>query len=151
MSGEQARLGGAGMRAQTGDAAAVSGGSEVCDGMDNDRNGIIDDVDMQSDGVCDCLNIATIGEIGPWSDGGNVFKSWLNERSPTPVKELGDAILTDELLKPFQVIVILYAATVDLNGTNGRMLRAHHEFSDEEVAAFSRWVRSGNTASLPSR
>ena len=116
---------------------------EVCDGVDNDRDGIIDDVDVQDDGVCDCLNIATIGEIGPWSNGGNVFKSWLNSRSPTPATELGDAVLTDDLLEPFQVIVILYAATEELNGNDGRNLRAHHEFSADEVAAFARWVRAG--------
>lgn len=126
-----------------GGPATVGSTAEVCDGVDNDNNGIIDDVDAQQDGVCDCLNIATIGEIGPWSNGGNVFKSWLNSRSPTPAKELGDAVLTDALLEPFQVIVILYAATEDLNGTSGRMLRKHHAFSDDEVAAFSRWVRAG--------
>ena len=134
--------GGAG-RAATSAAANSSSTTEVCDGIDNDNNGIIDDVDAQGDGVCDCLNIATIGEIGPWSNGGNVFKSWLNSRSPTPAVELGDQVLTDDLLKPFQVIVILYAGTMDLNGTNGRMLRGHHVFSDAEVAAFSRWVRAG--------
>jgi hypothetical protein len=32
--------------------------------------------------------------------------------------------------------------TSDLNG-NGRMLPAHHAFSDDEVSAFERWVRAG--------
>jgi hypothetical protein len=123
--------------------AADGGGAEVCDGIDNDGNGIVDDLDAQGDGVCDCLNIATIGEIGPWSNGGNVFKSWLNGRSPLPAKELGDTVLTDEVLAPFQVIVILYAGTTDLYGNSGRMLRAHHEFSADEVAAFSRWLSRG--------
>jgi hypothetical protein len=123
-------------------AAAMSGRAEVCDGLDNDGNGIIDDVDAQGDGLCDCLNIATVGEIGPWSDGGNVFKTWLNTRSPRPATDLGDQILTDELLKPFQVVVVLYSATMELNGNN-RTLPAHHAFSDEEVAAFTRWVRGG--------
>ena len=146
-AGDRPALGSGGRgSAAAGGAAGVSGGSEVCDRIDNDGNGIVDDVDRQNDGVCDCLNIATIGEIGPWSSGGNVFKTWLNSRSPLPAKELGDAILTDELLAPFQVIVILYAATIELNGNNGRKLSAHHAFSDAEVAAFSRWVRAGGGA-----
>jgi hypothetical protein len=125
--------------------SADSGGStgpEVCDGIDNDDNGIVDDVDAQHDGVCDCLNIATIGEIGPWSNGGDVFKTWLNNRSPTPAVELGDKVITDELLKPLQIVVVLYAGTMDLTG-NGRTLPAHHAFSAEEVAAFQRWVERG--------
>lgn len=150
VAGATARPVASGTSAQSGVAgagatmpAASGGGAEICDGKDNDANGIIDDVDMQGDGVCDCLNIATIGEIGPWSNGGNVFKSWLNSRSPTPAVELGDAILSDDLLKPYQVIVILYAATIELNGTNGRKLAAHHAFSADEVAVLARWVQSG--------
>ncbi|HKU40215.1 MAG TPA: hypothetical protein VJR89_18775, partial [Polyangiales bacterium] len=125
-----------------GPAPAGSGSGEVCDGMDNDANGITDDVDAENDGVCDCLNIATIGQIGPWSDGGNVFKQWLDARSPRSAVELGDQVLSDELLRPFQVIVVLYAATFEFTG-NGQRVPAHHAFSDAEVAAFRRWVEAG--------
>lgn len=125
-----------------GSGGTPSGHAEVCDGVDNDGNGIIDDVDAQRDGLCDCLNIATLGEIGPWSDGGNVFKTWLNSRSPTPAVSLGDTVLTDELLKPFQIVVVLYVSTNTLSG-NGKTLAAHHAFSANEVAAFKRWVERG--------
>jgi hypothetical protein len=125
-----------------GNGSTPSGSAEVCDGVDNDGNGITDDVDAQKDGLCDCLNIATIGENGPWSNGGNVFKTWLNSRSPTPAVELGDKVLTDALLKPFQIVVVLYAATNTLSG-NGKSLAAHHAFSADEVAAFQRWVEHG--------
>jgi hypothetical protein len=125
-----------------GGRAAGSASAEVCDGIDNDLNGIIDDVDANGDGVCDCLNIATIGEIGPWSNGGNVFKDWLNSRSPLGAVELGDQVLTDDLLKPYQVIVVLYVSTSELSA-QGRTLAAHHTFSADEVAAFERWVRAG--------
>ena len=114
---------------------------EVCDGVDNDLNGIIDDVDVAGDGVCDCLNIATIGAIGPWSNGGNIFRDWLNTRSSTPAVELGDQELTDEVLEPFQVIVVLYASTMELTGGT-QTLSAHHEFSTAEVEAMSRWVEN---------
>jgi hypothetical protein len=124
------------------DGGKTGSGAERCDGVDNDGDGTIDDVDVQGDGVCDCLRIATIGEIGPWSDGGNVFRDWLDARSATAAVELGDQVLTDALLAPFQVIVVLHAATMQLK-TRGRTLTAHHAVSDDEVAALERWVRSG--------
>jgi hypothetical protein len=122
--------------------ARGAAGPEVCDGLDNDGNGTIDDVDAQGDGVCDCLRIATIGEIGPWSDGGNVFRDWLDARSATAAVELGNQVLTDSLLQPFQVIVVLHAATSQLK-ERGRTLSAHHAFTGDEAAAFERWVRGG--------
>jgi hypothetical protein len=146
--------GGGGEQAGAGNVGGQAGGlaqdgsdhhTEVCDGVDNDDNGIIDDVDVNSDGVCDCLNVATIGEIGPWSNGGDVFKNWLTARSPNGYVALGDQVLTDDLLKPFQVIVVLYSATFTLYGNNGQ-LPPHHAFSDLEVAAFERWVRNGGGA-----
>lgn len=134
---------GAGAAGSAGSGGSSSGsGAEICDGIDNDANGTIDDVDAQGDGVCDCLRIATIGEIGPWSDGGNVFRDWLDERSATPAVELGDQVLTDALLQPFQVLVVLYASTNQLRH-RGHMLGPHHAFSSDEVAAFERWVRGG--------
>lgn len=114
---------------------------ELCDGMDNDRNGRIDDVDIESDGVCDCLRIASIGAGGVWG-GQSVFRSWPNNRAQNPVIALGDRVLTDELLEPYHVIVLLdVAATPD--GVETIELPPHHMFSAEEVAAFERWVRAG--------
>lgn len=125
-----------GSQSQAGD-----GTPEICDGEDNDSNGIIDDVDAGHDGVCDCLNIATIGHIGPWSNGGDIFASWLNARSPIGAVALEDAELTAESLKKFQVIVVLHAGTQEIkqNGSTP----AHHAFSDGETGAFDAWLRSG--------
>jgi uncharacterized membrane protein len=114
----------------------------VCDGEDNDGNGIIDDLDVNGDGVCDCLRVATIGQIGPWSNGGNVLKTWLNARSSTPAVELGDQVLTAALLKPFQVIIVLYVGEAELS-TNGQTLQAHHVFASEEAEALRKWVADG--------
>lgn len=137
--------GGSGGDVDTGTGGGSDAGTaqtEVCDGEDNDGNGIIDDVDAEGDGVCDCLNIATIGEIGPWSNGGNVFRDWLNSRSPIGADELGNQVLTPDLLRKYQVIVVLYAGTVGFEG-GGRTLAAHHVFSPDEVAAFEAWIKNG--------
>jgi hypothetical protein len=110
--------------------------------VDNDANGVVDDVDAGGDGVCDCLNIGTIGSIGPWSDGGNIFASWLNARTPLGAVALGDQVLTPELLAPLQVIVVLHVAEeAAVNGD--RMSPAHHPFADTEAAAFGAWVTNG--------
>lgn len=87
----------------------VNIGSELeCDGIDENDNGIIDDVDKGKDGLCDCLRIGFLGNFA--SDAGNrtgAFEAWLEERSDVPVTHIGarDA-LTPELLRDLQVIVI---------------------------------------------
>jgi len=119
---------------------------EVCDGQDNDCNGIIDDLDAGHDGVCDCLNIATIGEIGPWSNGGDVFSSWLNARSPQGAIPLDDQVLTPELLAPFEIVVLLHVADTTDVSSNGVTAHKHHTFSTDEINAFDAWVSKGGGA-----
>jgi hypothetical protein len=117
---------------------ATSPEIEICDGIDNDDNGIIDDVDVGGDGVCDCLNIATVGGIGPYSTSGNVFAGWLNSRSPRGAVELADEELTPDRLAPFQVVVVLHVGPTPVYATP-----AHHVFSNAEAGAFESWVRRG--------
>lgn len=125
-----------------GAAGQTSSTPEICDGIDNDGNGIIDDVDVAHDGVCDCLNIATVGHIGPWSNGGNVFSSWLNARSPLGAVALADEELTADKLRPFQIVVLLHVATSEVS-SDTTVTPAHHAFSNDEASAFEAWVRAG--------
>jgi hypothetical protein len=105
------------------------GGVEVCDGEDNDNNGVIDDIDKDGDGVCDCLLIATLGVKGT-SGQGDVFASWLTARSDNGAADLADQVLTPELLAKYQVIV-------------AQNVKNNHEYSPDEAAALADWVNKG--------
>ncbi|WP_437294390.1 hypothetical protein [Sorangium sp. So ce426] len=119
--------------AGSGNSSSGSGApssEDACDGLDNDGNGIVDDVDVAGDGVCDCLRIATLGEPGQWGDG-DVFESWLNERSINGAFGLSGAELTAEELAKHQVIVIQDVSDI------GRT------YSEAEVEALRDWISKG--------
>lgn len=109
---------------------AGDGGGEVCDGIDNDGNGIIDDLDVGNDGVCDCLRIATLGAPGKWGQG-DVFAAWLDSRSVKGAVALGGQVLDRTLLDRYQVIVAQDLSTI------GRT------YSPAEVTALRDWVDAG--------
>jgi hypothetical protein len=113
------------------DAAPDAGRSspEVCDGLDNDGNGTVDDVDVGHDGVCDCLLIATLGKAGG-SGQGDVFGSWLDARSDSGATDLKDQTLTKELLARFQVIV-------------AQDIHDQRAYSAAEIDALQQWVEAG--------
>ena len=113
----------------TGTPPGSGGMAEVCDGIDNDNDGIIDDIDKNGDGVCDCLLIATLGVKGT-SGQGDVFAAWLTSRSDNGATDLADQVLTPELLAKYQVIV-----AQNVNG--------NHEYSTDEASALSDWVHKG--------
>jgi hypothetical protein len=101
---------------------------EVCDGVDNDHDGIVDNVDRGGDGVCDCLRIATLGVTGT-AGGSGVFESWLDARSDVGADDLGDQVLTPELLAPYQIILA--------QNLEGRIRTA------DEAAVLEAWIRAG--------
>jgi hypothetical protein len=103
--------------------------TEVCDGLDNDGDGQADNIDVQHDGVCDCLAIATLG--GPGRVGsGSVFGAWLDQRSDKGAVRLGDAVLTPELLRKYQVIV-------------AEDLSVNDAYSAAEIDALEAWIKAG--------
>lgn len=113
------------------DAGGVKPGTEdSCDGIDNDGNGVIDDVDLGQDGICDCLRIATIGKSGTWGEG-DVFASWLDDRSTNGAVVLDDVVLTADVLSAHQVIVVQDVSQL------GR------EYAASEIAALEAWVEAG--------
>ncbi|HEY3452005.1 MAG TPA: hypothetical protein VGK67_36940 [Myxococcales bacterium] len=119
------------------------GGSnvEVCDGIDNDFNGIIDDVDVGKDGICDCLKIATLGFPGQWGNG-DVFNSWLNGKSLDGAVSLGSKVLTAEVLAPFQVIVV-QDVRAGAPGEEGKGKGIGRGYSTAERDALKAWVEAG--------
>jgi len=104
--------------------------AEKCDGIDNDLNGIVDDLDVARDGICDCLRIATLGIPGT-SGKGNIFADWLSSRSDTPAASLNDQVLTPALLTGYQVIVAQDLSQI------GRT------YSAQEIDALEAWIRAG--------
>jgi len=113
--------------------------AETCDGFDNDCNGIIDDVDIGNDGICDCIMIATLGVPGTWGQG-DVFGQWLTDRASNGAKSLGSQTLTAELLKPYQVIVVQNVNAQNPSDKTGGISRA---YTQAEIQALSDWVKAG--------
>jgi hypothetical protein len=101
-----------------------------CNGVDDNDNGIIDDIDVGKDGVCDCLSIAVFGNSGKEADNSS-FATWLKARgSREPVYIDAEAALTAEALKGIHVLVV-------------QDLSLHPEVSDAEVKALTDWVNAG--------
>jgi hypothetical protein len=110
-------------------------GTELaCDGVDENMNGVVDDVDKGKDGLCDCLHIGFLGALA--SDNGNstgAFQAWLEARSDVPVKQIGARDkLTPEVLADLQVLIV------------GNLRdRGNAGFTSDEINAFSQWIQDG--------
>lgn len=111
------------------------GSESLCDGIDENNNGIVDDVDIGQDGLCDCLRIGFLGDLA--SDAGNAtgaFEEWLEARSDFAVThiEANDPLLATSLAALQVVVVGNLAQRVNAGG-----------YSEEEVNILSQWVEAG--------
>lgn len=132
---------GTGTDTGAGGSTGSGASSEACDGLDNDGDGTIDNVDVGGDGVCDCLRIATLGFPGQWGQG-DVFTDWLHGKSLQGVEALEGAELTAERLASYQVIIV-QDVREGSPGQAGKGQGIGRAYSAAEVEALHQWVRGG--------
>ena len=110
----------------TGDACVpVADVEQACDGIDDDCNGFIDDVDEGGDGICDCLAIALVGTSGSLAS--SQFQQWIIDRGSSADRI--DPPLVDAAVLDAYDVVILDQLT--------------REYTPAEAAAFDAWVNAG--------
>ncbi len=109
-----------------------------CDGVDDNNNGVIDDVDLGKDGVCDCLSIATLGAARSWGGSNSTFATWLEARSSKPVLHLPETTkLSPQALLGVQVLIIQ-----DLSirkSSSGQ----YPGIGSDEASMLAAWVQAG--------
>ena len=99
----------------------------TCDGLDNDCDGYVDDVDVGGDGFCDCLRIGVLGDPGTLASSG--FQAWLVARGTSVVRfGLDAAPLTPEQLAAHDVVILD---------------RLRRDYTAEEAAILRNFVAAG--------
>jgi hypothetical protein len=100
---------------------------EVCNDLDDDCNGVVDDVDVGGDGICDCLDIAIFGNEG--ANPSAEFQSWL-EAQGTQVDRisLDNSPITQQILDKYDIIILDWLV---------------RSYTPEEAALIEQWVGTG--------
>lgn len=115
-----------GMGSTTGEACVpVAADERSCDGLDDDCNGFIDDIDAGMDGICDCLAIALIGTSGGLA--ASQFQQWLIDRG-TSADRIDPPLVDAAVLDAYDVVIL------------DQLTRA---YTPAEAAAFDAWVNAG--------
>jgi len=100
---------------------------ETCNDLDDDCDGIVDDVDIGGDGICDCLDIAIFGNEG--ANPSAEFQTWL-EAQGTQVDRisLDNTPITAEILSSYDIVILDWLVRT---------------YSAEEAAVIKTWVEAG--------
>jgi hypothetical protein len=102
--------------------------TEICDGKDNDCNGLVDDVDKGNDGIYDCQHIALFGL--PGLDPSANFVAWLQSNGSVVerIQTAAGTPLTAALLNGYNVIIL------------DRLVRT---YTADEAGLLRDWVSAG--------
>lgn len=115
-----------GMGTTTGEPCVpVAADEQTCDGLDDDCNGFIDDIDAGGDGICDCLAIALVGTSG--SLAASQFQQWLIDRG-TSTDRIDPPLVDATVLDAYDVVIL------------DQLTRA---YTPAEAMAFDAWVNAG--------
>ena len=101
---------------------------EVCNDIDDNCDDLIDNVDVGKDGICDCLNIALLGNQG--ANPSAEFQDWL-EAQGTEVDRISvnpAEVLDKATLNKYDIIILDYLV---------------RSYTLEEQAAVQTWVEAG--------
>ncbi|MCA9695169.1 MAG: hypothetical protein KC636_36655 [Myxococcales bacterium] len=101
---------------------------EVCNDVDDDCDGLIDNVDVGMDGICDCLNIALVGNEG--ANPSAEFQAWL-EAQGTQVDRIhtnANEPLDPATLSKYDIVILDWLV---------------RSYSAEEAKNLRDWVEAG--------
>lgn len=113
--------------ADTASGACVPNGPEVCDHVDNDCNGFVDDVDVGADGIYDCQHVLFLGS--PGANGTSNFSAWAHGNGTTVTRITDPATTVDAaLLAQYDLVLLDHLPRV---------------YSADEAAALATWVHDG--------